>query len=79
MGYYFSPVDSENRRLEEDEIRDCKKKTVLVSSVFLCLKFVFLILGLENLIVSVSVGILLSAGLQFPAIVKKLCSERDKK
>lgn len=76
---HFSPIDSENRRLEEDEIRDCKKKTVLVSSVFLCLEIVFLILGLENLIVSVSVGILLSAGLQFPAIVKKLCSERDKK
>lgn len=76
---YFSPIDSENRRLEEDEIQDCKKKAVLIASVFLGLKFLFLIVGLENLAVSVSVGILLSAGLQFPAIVKKLCNERDKK
>lgn len=76
---YFSPIDSENRRLENDEIQDCKKKAVLIASVFLGLKFLFLIVGLENLAVSVSVGILLSAGLQFPAIVKKLCNERDKK
>lgn len=76
---FFCPIDSENRRLEEDEIRDCKKKAVLIASIFLGLKFVFLIVGLEKVAVSVSVGILLSAGLQFPAIVKKLCNERDKK
>ncbi len=76
---YFSPIDSENRRLEEDEIQHCKKKAVLIASVFLCLKFLFLIVGLGNLAVSVSVGILLSAGLQFLAIIKKLCNERDKK
>ena len=76
---YFSPIDSENRRLEEDEIQDCKKKSILISIVFLCLKIVFLILGLENFTVAISVGMILSAGLQFPAIVKNMCNEKDKK
>lgn len=76
---YFSPIDSENRRLEEDEIQDCKKKAILISIVFLCLKIVFLILGLENFTVAISVGMILSAGLQFPAIVKNMCNEKDKK
>lgn len=69
---YFSPVDSENRRLEEDEIRDCKKKSVLVSGVFVFLHIVFLILELEILAVSISVGLILSAVLQLPAIIMKL-------
>lgn len=68
---YFSPIDSENRRLEEDEIQDCKKKAVLSSCVFVLSRIVFLILGLENLVVSVSVGLVLSAVLQIPAIIKK--------
>ncbi len=69
---YFSPIDSENRRLEKDEIQDCKKKAVLISCVFLLLRIVFLILEFENLAVSISVGMILSAGLQIPAIIMKL-------
>ena len=58
----FSPIDSENRRLDTNEKRTYKKTTVF-----------FVMLGKYIYTICFSVGILLTAGLQVPCIVKKMC------
>ena len=65
----FSPIDSENRRLDTNEKRTYKKTTVF----FVILLALFL-LGKYIYTICFSVGILLIAGLQAPCIVKKMCT-----
>ena len=68
--YLWSPIDSENRRLEQDEKRKYKRTTILISLVFTLIHFVLLFLGYKGLAVSVAVGLMLSAGLQIPCIIQ---------
>ena len=68
----FSPIDSENRRLDTDEKRTYKKITVFCVIFFGLLDIVLFLLGKYIYTICFSVGILLTAGLQAPYIVKKM-------
>lgn len=69
----FSPIESENRRLDADEKRTYKKITVLCVMFFGLLDIALFMLGKYIYTICFSVGILLTAGLQAPCIVKKIC------
>ena len=69
----FSPIDSENRRLDTDEKRNYKKTTVFCVIFFGLLDIALFLLGKYIYTICFSVGILLTAGLQAPCIVKKMC------
>lgn len=67
----FSPIDSENRRIDRDERRSYKKMTVFCVTVFGVLDIILFLLGKYIYTSCFSIGILLTAGLQVPCIVKK--------
>ena len=66
-----SPIDSESRRLENDEIARYKRVTIAFSGVSLFIHIVLLLLGVERYAVCVAVGLLLSACLQLPCIIQR--------
>lgn len=69
-----SPVDSENRRLDEYERRLCRKIVVLICLVVIILYFLFLY---HNMIIEsnyIIFGIIIAAVLQMLAIFKNICS-----
>ena len=68
----FSPIDSENRRLDTNEKRTYKKTTVFFVILFGLLDIALFLLGKYIYTICFSVGILLTAGLQAPYIVKKM-------
>ena len=70
----FSPIDSENRRLDTNEKRTYKKTTVFFVILFGLLDIALFLLGKYIYTICFSVGILLTAGLQVPCIVKKMCN-----
>lgn len=63
-----SPVDSENRRLEPDERKRYKYMTMVLALSFGLLFAVLCLLHMDTYAVCVSVGIILTAGLQIPCI-----------
>lgn len=73
----FSPIDSANRRLDIDERRTYKKLAVFFVIFFGLLDITLFLLGKYIYTICFSVGILLTAGLQVPCIVKK-CINRPK-
>lgn len=73
----FSPIDSENRRLDMDERRTYKKITVFCVIFFVLLDTILFLSGKDVYNICFSLGILLTAGLQAPCIVKK-CINRPK-
>lgn len=70
----FSPIDSENRVLDKEERRDYKKIAIFFLLLFGVIESVLYYLGWYGDMVCISVGILLSAGLQIPCIVKRICN-----
>lgn len=68
--YLWSPIDSENRRLEQDEKKKYRRTTIWVSLVFTLIHFVLLLMGYNGLAVSLAVGLMLSAGLQVPCVIQ---------
>lgn len=74
----FSPVDSENRRLDSDEKRMHKKETMVISLLFLVLYIGLLLLGLERYAICIGVGIVLTAGLQIPCVIGFLTKKLKK-
>ena len=64
-------MDSENRRIDRDERRSYKKMTVFCVIVFGVLDIILFLLGKYIYTSCFSIGILLTAGLQEPCIVKK--------
>lgn len=68
----FSPISSENRRLDTNEKRIYKKITVFFVIFFELLDIVLFLLGKYVYTSCFSVGILLTAGLQAPCIIKKM-------
>ena len=68
----FSPVDSENRRLEPDEKKLRKRDVAVLASLFYLIYIVLSAFGRERYAVCVGVGILLTAGLQIPCILQKM-------
>ena len=65
-------MDSENRRIDRDERRSYKKMTVFCVIVFGVLDIILFLLGKYIYTSCFSIGILLTAGLQAPYIVKKM-------
>ena len=66
----WSPIDSENRRLEVDEKQQYRKTAILISVVFLFVHLLLLLLRLKELAVCIAVGLVLSAGLQLPCVIQ---------
>lgn len=68
----FSPIDSENRRLDDDEKSRYKLITAVMATFFAVLHLVLLVLELRSAAVCIAVGVSLSAGLQIPCVVMRL-------
>ena len=68
----FSPIDSENRRLDVDEKSRYKVMTAVIAILFSVLHFILAVSGGESAAVCIAVGLILSAGLQVPCVVKRL-------
>ena len=68
----FSPIDTENRRLEPDEKKLRKREAGILSSFFYLMYLVLSLFGQERYAVCVGVGILQTAGLQIPCILQKM-------
>lgn len=69
--FLFSPVDSKNRRLDEDEKRRYRVVTGILTTAFGLLAAVLFFCGWENASVCISLGIILTAGLQIPCIISR--------
>lgn len=69
---HFSPIDTENRTLDMEEKVHCKEMTVFWTGVFLLMELLFFIMQWKVGFACISIGILLSAGLQLPCIIKKI-------
>lgn len=68
----FSPVDSENRRLKTEEKEKYKEKAVRIAITFTAIHILLLLIRWNTMAVNLAIGIILSAGLQLPYIVKGL-------
>ena len=68
----FSPLDNESRRLDAEEKIAYKKITIIQVLLFGLLNIVLFLFGKYTYIICFSIGILLTASLQVPCIVKKI-------
>ena len=68
----FSPIDSENRLLDMEEKRIYQRTIIYCLIIFGFLNIVLFLLKAYTYIVSLSIGIQLSAALQIPYILKRL-------
>ncbi len=68
----FSPIDSENRRLDTDERKLYKKITVLYVIFFGLLDIILFLSGRYIYTICFSIGIQLAAGLQTPCVIKSI-------
>lgn len=65
----FSPIDSENRRLDWQERKHYKKTVCVFTIVFVLLSFVFACMRQYTLAGCIAIGIVLTSGLQLPCII----------
>lgn len=76
----FSPIDNENRVLSEMEKVRYKRITAILITVFVLVELLLYGLGQYTYSVCVSIGIMMTAILQIPCIVKrKIDQKRTKK
>ena len=68
----FSPIDNENRVLSQKERVRYKKITAVLVVIYLLLDAAFFWFQLQTYAVCISIGIMLSAGLQLPCIFQGL-------
>lgn len=68
----FSPIDNENRVLDQEEYSRYKRITAVLVIMFLFMDTLLFAFRLYTYSICVSIGIVLSAGLQLPRIFKKL-------
>lgn len=68
----FSPIDSENRLLDMEEKRIYQRTVIYCLIIFGFFNIVLFLLKAYTYIVSLSIGIQLSAALQIPYILKRL-------
>lgn len=66
-----SPIDSENKKLEEDEINQYRHITCLLITIITVLYFVLVALKQNHYALCLAVSLVLTAVLQMPCIVKK--------
>lgn len=67
----FSPVDSENKRLDEQEKKHYRKIVVWISGFFGMVCLAGYGMGWQTITVSIAAGLVLSAGLQLPCIITR--------
>ena len=67
-----SPIDNENRVLSQEEHCCYKRVTAVIAVVFLTITVLLYMCNMEKYSVCISIGMILSAGLQLPCICKKL-------
>lgn len=70
----FSPIDNENRVLDEKESCNYKRITTILVFAFLIVDTGFFFCGLPIYSACISIGTILSAGLQYPCVLKKLAN-----
>lgn len=75
---FFSPIDSENRRLEKDEKKMRKKDTTIVLAIFILGYIGLLMFGKDRYAVCIGMGIILTAGLQVPCVVRIIAKKTKK-
>lgn len=68
----WSPIDSENRRLTPDEKKSYKKTTCIITLFFITIFVFLLVIKVDRFAVCIAMGLVLSAGLQLPCIIKEL-------
>lgn len=67
-----SPIDSESRTLDEDEKTQYKMVTMVCVIIFWLLNSILCLTGNQIYMIDLSIGLLLTAGLQIPCIMKRL-------
>lgn len=77
--FCFSPIDSANRELDQEEKEYCRKKAIGVVVFFLVIEILMLLWHLHTFVVCISIGIILSAGLQLPCVLKTGISKMTKR
>lgn len=68
----FSPIDSENRRLETDEKKLRKRDTIVLALLFYFIYLALSLLRRDRCAVCIGVGILQTAGLQVPCVLQNM-------
>ncbi len=66
-----SPIDSENKRLKEDERKHYRHVTSLLVMIMIMLYTVLKVFGIERYSICIAVSLILVALLQLPQILKK--------
>lgn len=67
----FSPLDNENRILEQNEKTYYKKITTMFVLMFIFIGILLHLLGLHTYTVCIFIGVMLAAGMQLPNIIKR--------
>lgn len=68
--WIFSPIDSENRPLEDDEKVRYNKSTIKLTTLFVASIIICCFSNLSSYACSLSMGIVMTASLQIPCILK---------
>lgn len=68
---HFSPIESENRLLSRDEQVYYKKITAVIVINFVIVDLLLFLFRVYPCVVCISIGLILSAGLQYPCIFSK--------
>lgn len=74
----FSPVDSDARRLTAKEIRVFGNTARAIAIIMLIAYLILVVLGRYEIAFPVGAGIILPAGLQLPALIRKLFTNRQR-
>lgn len=69
---HFSPIESENRLLSRDEQVYYKKITAVIVVSFVIVDLLLFLFHIYMPVVCISIGLILSAGLQYPCVLNKL-------
>lgn len=67
----FSPIENENRKLDTEEQKVYKKVTILLVMLFGAVDLLFIWCKLYEYSVCISIGMILSAGLQIPCLLEQ--------
>ena len=70
-----SPIDSESRRLSQEEKKSCKIATIIITFFFAFIDLILYLLQKETYAVCISLGIILTAGLQIPCLFHRTRSK----
>ena len=68
-----SPVDSENRRLLQEEINQYKKIARIMAGIFFLIYWILRLIKMNGYALSVGMGILLTTVLLIPCLFQKNC------